>query len=168
MSEDSRIILGRINGLYGVRGWVKVFSYTEPFTNIFSYPVWQLYQHQQWRPVNLIEGQQTSKTLIAHLAGYDDPNQSARLLGADIAVYRYELPPVDEGEYYWMDLIGLTVINQQQHILGQVTSLLETGTHDVLVLSGERERLIPFVLEKFVLAVDLEKKIIYVDWHRDF
>jgi 16S rRNA processing protein RimM len=78
------------------------------------------------------------------------------------------LPPAPEGEYYWTDLIGLTVINREGVTLGQVDHLLETGANDVLVVKGERERLIPFLLELVVLEVDLAQRMLRVDWEEDF
>ena len=166
--EAERLIIGRINGLYGVRGWVKIYSHTDPISNILDYTPWQLWQHGAWHTVAVQQGQVHGKGIIACLAGYSDRDQAARLLGADIAIFRDQLPPPPPDEYYWSDLIGLTVINQAAETLGVVEALLETGAHDVLVVKGERERLIPFVLEQGVLAVDLEARQIRVDWEADF
>ncbi len=163
-----RVILGRISGLYGVRGWIKVFSYTTPITNIFNYSPWQLYQQGQWQTVSVCEGKPHHKGIIVRLESIDDRNEAARLLGANIAVFRAQLPPTSKDEYYWADLIGLTVINREGITLGQVDYLLETGANDVLVLKGERERLIPFLRHRVVLDVDLVQRILQVDWDKDF
>lgn len=168
MSQLARVFLGKINGLYGIQGWVKVFSYTQPLTNIFNYSPWQLYQPGRWQTVAVHEGQVQGKGLIVRLAGCHTRDEAARFIGAEIAVDRAQLPPLAEGEYYWADLLGLKVFNQQGVFLGEVDYLLETGAHDVLVLKGETERLIPFVLEHIVLAVDLTQKILRVDWDEDF
>jgi 16S rRNA processing protein RimM len=167
-TETQRLVIGRINGLYGVRGWVKVYSYTDPITNILDYSPWQLWQHGAWHSVKLQQGQAHGKGIIAQLEGCFDRDQAARLLGAEIAILREHLPPPPPDEYYWSDLIGLTVVNQAEQTLGVVERLLETGAHDVLVVQGERERLIPFVLERIVLAVDLTARRIQVDWDADF
>lgn len=169
MSEQpARILLGRISSLYGVRGWVKVFSYTSPIINILNYSPWQLYQQGQWQTVSVCEGKAHSKGIIARLESSHDCDNASRLLGADIAINRDQLPHTPEGEYYWVDLIGLTVINREGITLGQVDHLLETGANDVLVLKGERERLIPFVLNSVVLDIDLAQRVLRVDWDADF
>jgi len=165
---DKRVIIGRINGLYGVRGWLKVFSYTSPITNILNYSPWHLYQHGQWRTVSLSEGQAHGKGIIVRLETIHNRDEAARLLGSDIAINREQLPPTAKGEYYWADLIGLTVVNRENVALGQVDHLLETGANDVLVVKGERERLIPFLLEQVVVDVDLAQKVLRVDWDEDF
>lgn len=160
--------VGRINGLYGVRGWVKVYSYTDPLDNLLAYTPWQLWRQGAWQTVNVVDGRSHGKGIVALIEGYADRDSAALLLGSDIAIYREQLPAPTADEYYWSDLIGLTVINQAQQNLGTVISLLETGAHDVLVVKGERERLIPFVLEQFVLAVDIAAGSISVDWDADF
>ncbi|OAD23341.1 16S rRNA-processing protein rimM [Candidatus Thiomargarita nelsonii] len=164
----TRVSIGRINGLYGVHGWIKVFSYTRPITNILNYSPWQLYQHGQWRTVSLSEGQAHGKGIIARLESIHNRDEAARLLGSEIAVNREQLPPTPKGEYYWADLIGLTVVNREDITLGQVEHLLETGANDVLVVKGERERLIPFLPEQVVVDVDLAQSVLRVDWDEDF
>ncbi|KHD06063.1 ribosome maturation factor RimM [Candidatus Thiomargarita nelsonii] len=164
----TRVSIGRINGLYGVRGWIKVFSYARPITNILNYSPWQLYQHGQWQTVSLSEGQAHGKGIIARLDSISNRDEAARLVGSEIAVNREQLPPTPKGEYYWADLIGLTVVNREDITLGQVDHLLETGANDVLVVKGERERLIPFLREQVVVDVDLAQGVLRVDWDEDF
>ncbi|RKZ45698.1 MAG: ribosome maturation factor RimM [Candidatus Parabeggiatoa sp. nov. 3] len=164
----TRMMLGRISGLYGVRGWLKVFSYTRPITNILNYSPWQLYQQGQWQTLALCEGKTHGKGIIVRLETIQDRDQAAQLQDAEIAVNRSQLPRTPESEYYWADLIGLTVVNREDITLGQVAHLLETGANDVLVLKGERERLIPFVQDQVILDVDLVQGIIQVDWDDDF
>ena len=170
MSEPSttRIMLGHISGLYGVRGWVKVFSYTKPITNIFNYSPWQLYQYGQWQTLSVCEGKTHGKGIIARLETIHDRDEAARLLGADIMISRSQLPTAPINEYYWVDLIDLTVINHKGVKLGQVDYMLETGANDVIVVKGKRERLIPFVLGRVVLEVDLVGRVLRVDWDEDF
>jgi len=164
----TRVSIGRINGLYGVRGWIKVFSYARPITNILNYSPWQLYQHGQWQTVSLSEGQAHGKGIIVRLDSISNRDEAARLVGSEIAVNREQLPPTPKGEYYWADLIGLTVVNREDITLGQVDHLLETGANDVLVVKGERERLIPFLPEQVVVDVDLAQSVLRVDWDEDF
>ena len=162
------VTIGQIRGLYGVRGWVKVFSYTSPITNILNYLPWQIKHQGQWRTMLVREGKAHGKGIIASLESIHDRDEATCLIGTDIAVQREQLPPPTEGEYYWADLIGLTVLNHENITLGQVEHLIETGAHDVLVVKGERERLIPFVPEHIVHNVDLTQRVLLVDWDADF
>jgi len=162
------IIIGQINGLYGIRGWVKIFSYTSPITNILNYSPWLVYRQGQWQTMSLCEGQAHGKGIIARLEAIHDRDEAAGLIGAEIAIEREQLLPVSADEYYWTDLKGLTVVNCEGVTLGQVDHLVETGANDVLVLKGSRERLIPFVLEHVILEVDLTQRVIRVDWEADF
>lgn len=163
-----RVTIGQIRGLYGVRGWVKVFSYTNPNTNILNYSPWQLSLQGQWQTLSLDAGKAHGKGVIAGLRSIHSRSDAAHLVGAEIAIDREQLPIPPVGEYYWADLIGLTVVNCDDATLGIVSHLIETGAHDVLVVKGERERLIPFVLEHIVLNVDLIQRVLRVDWDADF
>ena len=133
-----------------------------------DYTPWQLCHHGQWQTINVQDGQLQGKKIVVSLENYTDCDQAAKLLGADVAIFREQLPSADPNEYYWSDLMGLTVVNQQQLCLGIVKHLLETGANDVLVVNGEKEYLIPFVQPQFITHVDLEKGMIYVDWETDF
>ena len=161
------VVLGRISGLFGVRGWVKVYSYTEPREAVLNYSRWLLSGKDGWQEATVAEGQRHGKTIIARIDGYADRDQAATLVGTDIAVPRDELPETDNGEFYWSDLKGLTVVHRDGTELGKVAHLLETGANDVMVVRGETERLVPFVMDKVVLGVDLDKGVIEVDWEWD-
>ncbi|MCK5876231.1 MAG: ribosome maturation factor RimM [Candidatus Marithrix sp.] len=158
------ITIGRINGLYGVKGWLKVFSYTDPVSNILDYPTWQL----QDQTLVIQEGRLHSKGIVVKFASIDDRDAAIQLLDSDIIVNRSLLPVAQEDEYYWTDLEGLTVINQQGVKLGQIDHILETGANDVLVVAGDRQRMIPFVLQHVVIKVDLTQNTLLVDWDADF
>lgn len=166
-SSDDLIVVGRISGVYGVRGWVKVYSHTEPRENILSYAPWQVRIGERWQVMSLADGRSHGKGVIAKIEGYDDPESARALRGADIAVPREQLPPAEEGRYYWSDLIGLEVVTLNGVALGRVDHLLETGANDVLVVRGERERLIPFI-DQVVIDVDLSAKKMRVDWDPEF
>jgi len=170
MAEDSpeRIALGRINGHFGVKGWVKIYSYTKPREQIVAYPTWWLRLGREWRSIKVLEGKAQAKTVIARLEGIDSREQAEVLIGAEIAINRDQLQPVAEGEYYWVDLIGLQVETLSGESLGVVEDLMETGANDVLVIRGERERLIPFVQGQFVKEVDLKAGKMRVDWDPEF
>ena len=159
--------MGRITGLFGVRGWVKVYSYTQPREAVLNYDRWLLGRKDSWQEATVAEGQRHGKTIIARLDGYVDRDQAAGLVGADIGVPREAMPETESDQYYWSDLEGLRVLHRDGTELGKLAYLLETGAHDVMVVQGEQERLIPFVLDKVVLGVDLDKGEIEVDWEWD-
>jgi 16S rRNA processing protein RimM len=161
------VVLGRVSGLFGVRGWVKVFSHTAPPGNILEYPIWTLLRPEGRIEARLTEGRVHGKGIIAHLEGYDDRDRATALLEAEIAVRREQLPEPDENEFYWVDLEGLRVRTRDGVELGRVDHLFETGANDVMVVRGERERLIPYV-DEVVIEVDLERRTITVDWDPDF
>lgn len=166
--NGNRIVLGRVTGLFGVRGWVKVFSNTQPREGIANYSHWQLRLGNEWRSFVVEQGQSQGKGVIVKLEGVDDRDAAAALMGADIAIWREQLPPPAEGEIYWADLEGLEVVTVAGQALGRVSHLLETGANDVLVVRGERERLIPFVRGQVVTEIDLDGGRLVVDWDPDF
>lgn len=162
------IPVGRISGVYGVRGWVRVYSYTSPRENIVTYKPWYLQQGDNWVEQRLIAGRTQGKGIVAQLEGCDDRDQAMALNGYEIAIREDQFPETEADEYYWRDLEGLQVKNLAGESLGSVDHLLETGANDVLVVKGDRERLIPFVMKQVVLSVDLEQGEIQVDWDKDF
>ena len=161
------MLLGRIVGLFGVRGWIKVFSYTEPREAILDYDRWFMQQDGAWQTAKVVDGKRHGKSVIAQLDGIDDRDAAAELVGRDIAIERDEMPSPEDGSYYWSDLEGLQVVHRDGTELGRVAYLLETGANDVLVLEGEKERLIPFVAGKVILDVDIAAGVITVDWEWD-
>lgn len=177
MSETKeKIVVGKISGVYGVKGWIKVHSYTEPREGIAEYRPWYIKQagveQGKWRPVVLEKGRRHAKTVIAKLQGFDDRNESMLLTGADIGIDPEVLESSRGDNYYWRDLIGLRVINQQDIELGTVDRLIETGANDVLVVKDQQgeglERLIPWTLGHAIVDVDFEQGLIIVDWHEDW
>ncbi len=162
------ILMGRVSGLFGVKGWLKIYSHAAPREGILDYKVWYLMRDGDWQPFRVAAGQRQGKGVVVHLEGYDDRDQAADLLGSDIAIRREQLPGLAEGEFYWSDLEGLRVVNLQGIELGVVSHLFETGANDVLVVKGERERLIPYTQGMAVKSVDLQEGRITVDWDPDF
>lgn len=160
--------LGRISGVHGVKGWVKVFSYTEPRDNVVRFDKWILEQDGNYRSVELEAGEERGKTVVAKIEGVADREAASALIGAEIVVERDALPATEPDEYYWADLEGLTVQSLGGETLGVVDHLLETGAHDVLVLGGDGTRLIPFVAERVVRRVDLDAGVIVVDWDASY
>ncbi len=161
------VLVGRIVGLFGVSGWVRVYSYTEPKTNLLAYEEWLLQTGSEWQPACIEAGQQQGKGLIAKLKGLDDRGRAREWLGCEIAVPRSALPELGPGEYYWVDLQGLRVRTLEGIELGSVSHLFETGANDVMVVQGDRERLVPFTLDHVVQRVDQDKGVIEVDWEPD-
>lgn len=172
MAEASEFIpVGKISGVFGVRGSVKVFSYTDPRDNILSYKPLFLKRQGQWLEINISGGQLQGKAVVMSIKNVIDRDQALPLIGGELAIRREQLQAADEDEFYWADLIGLTVINTDDEVLGNVDHLLETGANDVLVVMQEgsdAQYLIPFVMEKFVLNVDLAEQQIRVDWQSDY
>ncbi|UCE88223.1 MAG: ribosome maturation factor RimM [Pseudomonadota bacterium] len=168
---DDLVTLGRVVGLFGVRGWVKVKSYTEPKANILKYSPWHLRREESIETVELAAGQRHGGAVIAQLAGCDQREDAAAWVGAEIAVCRAQMPDLPAGQHYWSDLIGLEVETLEGECLGRVHHMLETGANDVLVVrapQSKTERLIPYVVGAVVIEVDLNRRLIRVDWPADF
>lgn len=169
MAAGQRLVtVARIVGVFGVAGWVKIFSYTRPRENVLTYSPWYLQRGGRWEAVGLLEGRLQGKGVVARLQGVEDRDQAQALIDTDVAVRREQLPPSGENEFYWVDLLGLRVVNRDGVELGVVKQMMETGANDVLVVEGDRERLIPLVPKVYVLAVDLEAGRIDVDWPADY
>jgi 16S rRNA processing protein RimM len=162
------LVLGKVSGVYGVQGWVKLFSYTEPRDGILDYKHCFIKEKGQWRELEITQGRVQGKGVVAKIKGCDDRDQAHLLIGSEIAITDDQLAELAEDEYYWKDLVGLSVINQDNIDLGTVANLMETGANDVLIVKGERERLIPFTQGVAVLEVNLADKVIRVDWDPDF
>lgn len=170
MSDQRRVLLGRIVGVHGVHGAVKIESFTEPRTRIFEYRPWLLErQAGRFEEVDGASGHAQGKGMLAMLPGVDDRDAAAALLGAGIWVSRTALPELPAGEYYQTDLEGLQVLNLEGDDLGRVSHLFDNGAHDVMATrdGSGRERLIPYVIGRFVKQVDLAAQRIVVDWHKD-
>ena len=165
---DDFVILGRIAGVYGLRGWVKVYAETRDRTDILEFERWYLRRPDGWQAIKVIEGRAQSKGIIAQLEGVVHCDQARLLVGTEIAVRRSDLPPAEPGTYYWDDLVGLKVVNLEGIEFGAVSHLFETGgANDVMVVQGERERLIPYTKDA-VKKVDLKARVLHVDWDADF
>jgi 16S rRNA processing protein RimM len=167
-AEDEPIIMGRIAGPYGVKGWLRVVSYTERPDQLIEYTPWYLRRGNAWSPTGITEAKRHTKGVLVRLPGYDDRDKAAELSGTDIGIYRWQLPATAEDEYYWDDLIGMRVETLEGLPLGTVDHLVETGANDILVVKGDRERLIPFIRGSVIARIDLEGRVIRVDWDSDF
>ncbi len=166
---EAPVVVGRISGVYGVRGWVKVFSYTDPRENVLGYPEWWLGKGERRRRLRVLDGRSQGKTVIAALESVEDRDAASEWIGAEIAVERASLPDPGEGQYYWTDLIGLEVRDGHGQRLGRIGQMLETGAHDVMVVEREagEDLLIPFVIDETVKTVRPESGCVVVDWEWD-
>ncbi|MDT8370417.1 MAG: ribosome maturation factor RimM [Gammaproteobacteria bacterium] len=170
-ASEEFVPVGKISGAFGVKGWVKVFSFTDPKQNILSYSPLYILRKGEWLELKVSGGRIQGKGIVMGIDGVTDPDQALPLIGCELAITRQQMKPTRQDEFYWSQLIGLTVINLDDQQLGTVDNLLETGAHDVLVVQDKEnkiERLIPFVLEQIVQEVDLDNKHIRVDWELDY
>jgi len=164
-SGDSRqLLIGKITGAHGIKGWVKVFSFTDPVENIIEYLPWDMTLGQQVKQYDVEDGRLQGKGLAVKLKGIDDRNAAEALKGAEIYIDREQLPTLAEDEFYWDDLIGLTVIDQNDVTLGKVDHMLDTGANDVLVVEGDKRCMIPYISGDVVKSVELDEGVIRVDW----
>ena len=169
------LLVGRVGAAHGIKGWVKVKSFTDPVENILDYLPWTLRGADGEKTVKVTASRMQGKTLVVQLDGETDRTRSEALFcGRDILVPADALPVLEEDDFYWRDLIGLRVRHQDGRDLGKVSSLMETGSNDVLVVRGDgdsidtRERLIPWLPEDVVLNVDTAAGVITVDWDTEF
>ena len=168
VEQQEMVMMGRISGLFGVKGWVKIYSHTDPRENILQYNPWYLEIQGEWKPVKLVVGQRHGKGVVVQLEGYADRDAASALINVNIAVPQAMLPTLSDGEVYWSELEGLKVVTTDGVDLGVVDHLIDTGANDVLVVKGDRERLIPYVRQDVVTKLDLENGLLEVDWDPDF
>jgi len=159
--------MGRISAPFGVKGWVKVQPNTAEPRNLLDYKTWWVEYDGDWREIAVAEARVHGRVVVAKLEGCEDRDAAAALRGKLVAVPRAALPGTKRGEYYWADLIGLAVVNGAGQALGRVTGVLQTGSNDVLVVAGERERLIPFI-EDVIRDVDVTAGTMRVEWGADY
>jgi len=167
---DDLVVLGEIRGHYGVKGWLKIYSFTQPLQNIITFDPWWCSSERadHWRMVSVENGRLQGKGVVAKLKGYDDRDTAAAWIGAEIAVSRRHLPVLAKDEYYWSDLIGMSVQTVAGLTLGRIKNLFATGANDVIVVAGDRERLIPFLQDRVIKKIDMDTRLMVVDWDPDF
>ena len=165
--NNKKLLVGKINGFFGLQGWVKVFSYTNPRTNILNYSPWSIKVDGNFQSIDIANGREQSKTIVAHIKGIDNREDSQKFIGQDIYINKEQLPELMQGEYYWHELIGFDVINKDEEQLGTVDYFVETGANDVLVVKGKKEYWIPYI-EPFLVSIDSKNNKILVDWDKDF
>ncbi|EOD56775.1 ribosome maturation factor RimM [Aeromonas molluscorum] len=172
---DKPIVLGTLGTVYGIKGWLKVNSFTDVAEAIFDYKPWLIHQNGEWRELKVSAWKRHNKGLICKLDGIDVREDALALTNVEIGVPADQLPDLPDGEFYWRDLIGCSVMTTKGYDLGKVTELMETGSNDVLVVEanvkdafGAKERLIPFLEEQVIKNIDLTARTIEVDWDPGF
>ena len=175
MTKNSQeTVIGQITSVFGVKGWLKVYSYTDPKEGILDYRNWTLVLNGKRIPAKLVDGRRQGQGIVVRLKGIDDRDVAKTYSGADITVATSELPALPEGEYYWHQLEGLNVFTVDGECLGQIDHLIETGSNDVIVVRAtdgsidQKERLIPYLPEQVVREVSLADSKVTVDWDPEF
>jgi len=175
VSEEKKITLGKIGAVYGVKGWLKVHSFTDETEAILDYFPWSLKLGNKTQSVEITDWRKHNKGLIVKVAGLDDRDRAQALVGSEILVNEAVLPELPEGEFYWRDLIGMNVVTTNGYDLGSVSEMMETGANDILVVKAnpkdafsKKERLIPYLFEQVIISVDANTKQICVDWDPGF
>lgn len=173
-ADSEWVVLGEVGRVHGLKGWLKLISFTSPIENILDYSRFQASVGGRSQELELDEHRRLNKALLVHFKGYDDPETARLLTGTELTIANEKLPQLERGEFYWHQLEGLKVVNQIDQVFGRVSHLLETGANDVLVVKADsesiddRERLIPYLLDSVVIEIDLEKQTIRVDWEADY
>jgi len=168
MSEPRRVEVGRLGAAHGVRGWLRVQSFTDPPQRLFEWKRWRLQSEQgAASEVTVLEARQQGNGWVARLEGIDDRDAASRLTGQLVLVEREELPPTEGREHYRADLVGFSVMNLDGALLGEVDHFIDTPGNAVMVVKGDRERLIP-VTEQHLLGINKGQRLLTVDWPEDF
>lgn len=173
-NDGKLVVLGQFGKIHGLKGWLKLNSFTSPLENILDYPQLSAVIDRKRTTLKIDQFRRQAKGLLVHVDGYDDPESARRLTGVELWVRTDTMPELTDGEFYWHQLLGMRVVNQQAELFGQVTKLMETGANDVLVITptedslDDRERLVPYLVDTVIVAVDLDGKTITVNWGADY
>jgi 16S rRNA processing protein RimM len=167
-SRDDQLIIGKFGATYGVYGWVKVHSYTQPIDAILSYLPWAVASSDSWQPLTVKQGKIHNNVVVVKIQDYNDIDTAQVLTGRFISVPRHYLPELPDDQYYWADLEGLTVINLEGINLGYIDYLFEVQGNTIVVIKGKKEHLIPWLRPQVIKQVSLENQEILVDWDPEF
>ena len=169
MEDDKKIYLGKITGVHGIKGWLKIQSFSSPPENILNYPLWIISNRGQEGFYSVEQGRKHSNKIIVKLEKIDDRNTAESLINSKIQILRSDLPKLSNENYYWSDLVGLSVLNSEETVIGKIESLIETGANDVMVIITLKDEriLIPFVMHEIIKEVSIELNYVKVDWSID-
>ncbi|MFT6920346.1 MAG: 16S rRNA processing protein RimM [Cognaticolwellia sp.] len=169
------VTLGKVGAVYGIKGWLKIHSFTDDQEAILDYFPWSLKLGNKIQSVEITDWRKHNNGLVVKVAGIDDRDVAQKLVGSEIFVSEEALSDLPEGEFYWRDLIGMAVVTDKGYDLGRVSDIMETGANDVLVVKanlkdgfGKKERLIPYLMDQVILSISAEDKQICVDWDPGF
>jgi 16S rRNA processing protein RimM len=172
---ENLIVVGTFGAVYGIKGWLRINSFTDTMEDIFDYAPWTIQTAQGLKEVRVINSRPHSKGYIVQVEGINTPEEAQRWVNQEILIHGDQLETLTDNDFYWKDLIGCEVLNIQGYHMGVVSSLLETGSNDVLCVQankkdayGKIERLIPFIEDQFIVQIDLPAKKIHVNWQPDF
>lgn len=175
MSKEQQITLGKVGAVYGIKGWLKIHSFTGETDAILDYFPWSLKLGNKTQTVEITDWRKHNKGLIVKVAGIDDRDYAQALVGSEIQTSEAALPELSQDDFYWRDLIGMSVVTNKGYDLGVVSDMMETGANDVLVVKAnlndgfsKKERLIPYLFEQVIESVNIENKQICVDWDPGF
>ncbi len=162
------VIVGRFCRPHGIKGFIRVLSFTEPRDNLLNFPTWYIKKDRVWQPIERLNDELTHKYIITQVKGYIEREDVAALTNCEIGVPRDHLPELEKNEHYWHELQGMQVVHKNGTQLGAVTEIMMTGSNDVLVVEGEHRYLIPYLPDEVILAVNTQTRTITVDWDLDF
>lgn len=172
---SSRVVVAKITTVYGVKGWVKIHSFTQPMQNFLEYGHCQVRKNGHWQELEIDQSRIHGKGIVAHISGVDDREQARDYCGLELSVAVDELPALQDDEFYWHQLVGLAVYtSRDQQLLGKVDHLIETGANDVLVVKpckgsiDDRERLIPYLPGQYIGAIELDEGRLTAEWDPEF
>ena len=166
MEDDKKIYLGKISGVHGIKGWLKIHSFSSPPENILNYPKWIINNQGEEECYSVEQGRKQNNKIVVKLEKIDDRNTAESLINSKIQILRSDLPKLSNENYYWSDLVGLSVLNSEETVIGKIESLIETTANDIMVINtSKNERvLVPFVMHEVIQEVNVELKYIKIDW----
>jgi len=166
MEDDKKIYLGKITGVHGIKGWLKIQSFSSPLENILNYPSWIINNQGEEDFYSIEQGRKQNNKIVVKLEKIDDRNTAESLINSKIQILRSDLPKLSNENYYWSDLVGLSVLNSEETVIGKIESLIETGANDVMVIITLKDEriLIPFVMHEIIKEVNVELNYIKIDW----
>ena len=166
MKSGNKILVGKISNPHGIKGWVKVISFTDPIENILSYKKWTISDNETEKTYCLEDSRIQGNKIVIKLEGVNNRDDADLLKNLQIEINRSDLPELEENSYYWEDLVDFNVIDIKGNPVGKVDSLFRTGSNDVLVIINETKQrlLVPFIMEEVIKYVDLDKELISIDW----
>ena len=166
MEDDKKIYLGKITGAHGIKGWLKIQSFSSPPENILNYPSWIINNQGEEDFYSIEQGRKQNNKIVVKLENIDNRNTAESLINSKIQILRSDLPKLSNENYYWSDLVGLSVLNSEEKVIGKIESLIETGANDVMVIITLKDEriLIPFVMHEIIKEVSVELNYIKIDW----